>query len=76
MQSLPPATRQEFKDRIIAMRMYAQLLRDEIDKIIAIDHRETPDLIVSQIAEMQSICETLKQRDNKIAEILDGQLLK
>ena len=60
-----------------AIRAYSQRLQQEISKILEMNHSETPDLIVSEIAEMKSILDNLKARDGKIESILDsGRLLE
>ena len=73
-QVLPQAIRQSFCDRMTALRIYSQLLQEEISKILAMDHSDTPDLIVSEIAEMKSIHDSLEVRDSKIASILDSSM--
>ena len=76
IQALPQAIRQSFCEGMSAIRIHIELLQQEISKILELNHSETPDLIVSEIAEMKSVLDNLKARDGKIASILDsGRLL-
>ncbi|KAJ2905005.1 hypothetical protein MKZ38_006661 [Zalerion maritima] len=71
MQSPPPS--RELKEGVSAMRMYIQLLTEQVKKVASVDHTNTPDLVLSEVVELQGLCEKIQNRDKRILCILENR---